>query len=90
MTIASVGFLTNLAALLDSGADDFSPLSGRELVAKKVKLVSVMAGNISFEDGRDIFPEYNVRRDIASAKKFFSECPVPVVVSPFELGLEIC
>lgn len=90
VTIASVGFLTNLAALLDSGADDFSPLSGRELVAKKVKLVSVMAGNISFEDGRDIFPEYNVRRDIASAKKFFSECPVPVVVSPFELGLEIC
>lgn len=90
VTIASIGFMTNLAALLDSGADEFSPLSGRELVAKKVKQVSVMAGNISWEDGRDIFPEYNVRRDIASAKKFFSECPVPIVVSPFELGLEIC
>ena len=90
VTIVSTGFFTNLAALLDSGADEFSPLSGRELIARKVRQVSAMAGNVSWEDGRDIFTEYNVHRDIASAKKFFAECPVPIVVSPFELGVEIC
>lgn len=90
VTIVSTGFFTNLAALLDSEADEFSPLSGRELIARKVRQVSAMAGNVSWEDGRDIFTEYNVHRDIASAKKFFAECPVPIVVSPFELGVEIC
>lgn len=89
VTIISTGFSTNLAALLDSPADDISPLTGRELLSKKVKLVSVMAGNFR-EEGQDRFPEYNVVRDIPSARKFFAECPVPVVVSPFELGWEIC
>ncbi len=86
--IISVGFLTNLAALLESPADDISPMTGKELVAKKVDCVAVMAGNFRKEnDGK--FPEYNVVRDIPSAQKFFAECPVSVVVSPFELGDEL-
>ena len=32
----SVGFVTTLARLLQSGPDEFSPLTGVELVAKKV------------------------------------------------------
>eukprot|EP00929_Paragymnodinium_shiwhaense_P101723 TRINITY_DN6488_c0_g1_i12.p1 TRINITY_DN6488_c0_g1~~TRINITY_DN6488_c0_g1_i12.p1 ORF type:complete len:256 (+),score=18.98 TRINITY_DN6488_c0_g1_i12:57-770(+) len=44
VTISSIGILTNLAALLRSGPDDISPLSGRELMARKVKLVAAMAG----------------------------------------------
>lgn len=44
VTIISVGFLTNLDGLLLSPADDLSPLSGRELVEKKVKLWSCMGG----------------------------------------------
>ena len=47
VTIVSTGFFTNLAALLDSEADEFSPLSGRELIARKVRQVSAMAGNVS-------------------------------------------
>eukprot|EP00929_Paragymnodinium_shiwhaense_P101727 TRINITY_DN6488_c0_g1_i2.p1 TRINITY_DN6488_c0_g1~~TRINITY_DN6488_c0_g1_i2.p1 ORF type:complete len:345 (+),score=28.16 TRINITY_DN6488_c0_g1_i2:57-1037(+) len=43
VTISSIGILTNLAALLRSGPDDISPLSGRELMARKVKLVAAMA-----------------------------------------------
>ena len=89
VTIISTGFSTNLAALLVSPADDISPLDGRELLSNKVKLISVMAGNFR-EEGQDKFPEYNVVRDIPSARKFFAECPVPVAVSPFELGWEIC
>lgn len=86
--IISVGFSTNLAALLDSPADDISPLGGRELLEKKVKEVCVMAGNFRGE-GNDWFAEYNVQRDIPSARKFFADCPAPMAISPFELGIEL-
>ena len=45
--IAQVGFSTNLARLLDTGADEYSTLSGIELVKRKVKLLSLMAGTSS-------------------------------------------
>jgi hypothetical protein len=37
VVIVTVGYLTNLSDLLRSGPDEHSPLSGRELVARKVK-----------------------------------------------------
>ena len=43
VVIAQVGFSTNLARLLDTGADESSTLSGIELVKRKVKLLSLMA-----------------------------------------------
>lgn len=82
ITIASVGFSTNLVRLLASEPDDFSPLSGKELVAKKVKVLVTMAGN--FRDST--FHEYNVVRDIPAAKVIFEQWPTPVVTSPWELG----
>ena len=39
-----IGFVTNIAALLVSPADDISPLSGRDLVAQKVKTIVWMGG----------------------------------------------
>ena len=44
VVIVQVGFSTNLARLLDSPADSVSPLSGAELVSRKVRLLSIMAG----------------------------------------------
>ena len=85
VVISSVGFSTNLARLLDTPADEYSPLTGKELVAKKVKLLVPMAGNM--EDSK--YVEYNVQRDIPAAQKVFAEWPTPIVVSPFELGLAI-
>ena len=85
VTIASVGFSTNLARLLESPADEYSPLSGKELVAKKVALLSTMAGNLS----TDHSPEYNVMKDIPAAKEVFSQWPGTVVTSPFEVGIRI-
>jgi len=82
VTIISVGFLTNLAQLLDTPADEYSPLTGRELIASKVKLLSVMAGSFSKEP----YAEYNILIDKISAVKVFAEWPSSVVVSPFELG----
>ena len=84
VVVVLVGFSTNLARLLESAADDASALSGRDLVARKVKLLSVMAG---------AFPpslaEYNVRVDLPAAAKVFAEWPTPLVASGFEIGLSI-
>lgn len=44
VTIASIGILTNLAALLKSKPDAHSPLNGLDLVRQKVKLLAVMGG----------------------------------------------
>ena len=44
MTISSIGLLTNLEALLKSSADGHSSLSGRDLVARKVRYLAVMGG----------------------------------------------
>jgi inosine-uridine nucleoside N-ribohydrolase len=85
VTIISVGFSTNLARLLDTPGDDFSPLTGRELVARKVKLLSVMAGCFN----NDNFFEYNVVKDIDAARKVFTEWPTRLVASPFEVGIAI-
>ncbi|MEA4917954.1 nucleoside hydrolase [Proteiniphilum sp.] len=85
VNIISVGFSTNLAQLLDSQGDEFSQLTGKELVARKVKLLSAMMGNFENEN----FSEFNVHCDIPSAQKVIKEWPTPIVVSPFELGEKI-
>ncbi len=85
VTVVSVGFSTNLARLLDSRPDEYSSLSGKELVSRKVKVLYTMAGN--FAD--TTHHEYNVVTDIPAAGKVFSEWPTPVVTSPFELGLQV-
>jgi len=83
--IISVGFSTNLSRLLETAADEISPLSGKELVARKVKLLSTMAGCFNNES----LLEYNVVKDIPAAKKVFEEWPTPLVTSPFEVGITI-
>ncbi|WP_029905360.1 nucleoside hydrolase [Prevotella sp. 10(H)] len=80
--IVSVGFSTNLAQLLDSPADDYSPLTGKELVKKKVVLLSAMMGH--FKDPN--FQEFNVKCDVPAVQKVMKEWPTPIVASPYELG----
>ena len=84
VVIVQVGFSTNLARLLDSAPDAASPLSGRDLAMRKVRLVSMMAGN--FADSK---PEFNVQTDIPSAQKLFRDWPTPIVVSGYEIGASI-
>ena len=85
VVVVSVGFSGNLAALLASDGDDVSPLTGRELVARKVKYFSVMAGSFGVKKRA----EYNVINDIPAARKFFAECPSPIVLTPFEIGKQV-
>ncbi len=92
VVLVTIGFFTNVARLLASTPDDISPLGGRELVARKVRFVSSMAGNFCHEVSRgpDLGnPEFNVRTDIPAARDFVSQCPVPIVFSAFEIGSAI-
>ena len=82
VVVASVGFSTNLARLLETPADGISPLTGRDLVARKVRLLSMMAGCF-IDPGNH---EYNVVKDIPAAKAVFEGWPTPVVTSPVEVG----
>ncbi len=49
VVIVTVGYLTNLSRLLRTDADKDSPLSGKELVAKKVKHLVCMGGRYPLE-----------------------------------------
>ncbi len=86
VVIVQTGFSTNLARLLETPGDDISPLSGKELAAQKVRLVSVMGG--AFGKHGD-FREYNVAEDAASSQKFFAEWPTEIVVSAWEIGVDM-
>ena len=77
VVIVQVGFSTNLARLLDSPG-------GRELAARKVSRLVMMAGD--FAGGG---PEYNVKTDIPSAQKLVAEWPGPVYWSGYEVGSTI-
>lgn len=93
VVFVQVGFSTNLANLLASPPDNVSPLTGTELVKKKGRLLSIMAGAFEPIRGRDGKPhdhkEYNVIKDIASAQKLAADWPTPVVCSGYEIGLSL-
>lgn len=85
VTIASVGFFTNLKRLYESSGDKYSPLSGRELIERKVKSLVIVAG--VFNEHALALHEYNVVNDIPAARLVFEKWPTPVVSSPWELGI---
>ncbi|HET6422189.1 MAG TPA: nucleoside hydrolase [Planctomycetaceae bacterium] len=89
VVIAQVGFSTNLARLLATPGDDISPLSGKELAAKKVKLLSVMAGAFQPIGKEQRYKEYNVVEDIPAAKALVAGWPTPIIWSGFEIGIAL-
>ncbi len=84
VVLAQVGFSTNLARLLDSPADGVCPLAGRELIQRKVRLLSTMSG--AFGDAMRGRKEYNIVTDAAAARKLFAQWPTPIVASGWEIG----
>ncbi len=89
VAIVQVGFSTNLGRLLDSPADAISPLTGRELIKQKVRLLSAMAGSFSPELAAKHYGEYNIIKDIKAAQKVLGDWPGPVVASGYEIGIAI-
>jgi len=87
VALVQVGFFTNFARLLDSQPDAVSPLSGRELIAKKVKVFAIMAGAFQTVNGNTRHLEYNVVKDVPAAQALAQRGPSPVVWSGFEIGI---
>ena len=87
VSICSIGFVTALAALLQSEGDEYSPLSGVELVRQKVKCIYLMGGVF----GQSIEPDFNFAQGITFASEFFRLWPseVDMVFSPMEVGENI-
>ncbi|MBO6026265.1 MAG: nucleoside hydrolase [Bacteroidales bacterium] len=84
VTIASIGFVTSLSRLLQSGPDEYSPLNGVELVRTKVKEIYAMGGVF----GEAVEPDYNFKAAIDFSLKFFELWPkdVDMIFSPGEVG----
>jgi hypothetical protein len=89
VTLVQVGYFSNLAALLDTSGDNYSPLSGADLVRAKVKLLSVMAGSFQPIEQNKRFLEYNVTQDLAASRKLAASWPTPIVWSGFEIGISV-
>jgi inosine-uridine nucleoside N-ribohydrolase/lysophospholipase L1-like esterase len=77
VTICTVGFLTNLRRLLQSKSDRHSPLDGRTLVKRKVKVWYAMGWKIP--RGR----ECNIMNDPESARYALENWPTPIVIDDF-------
>lgn len=87
VTIVSVGFFTNLANLLNSAPDDYSSMTGYELVKKKVKHLVSMAASVG-KDGKGA-NEFNVVVDAKASQKVFNEWPTPIILSGFHIGEKV-
>lgn len=83
VTVCSVGFTTNLRRLLETKPDSISPLSGKDLVAKKVKAWYAMA--CKFPSGS----EYNSRTDWESSRIAFRDWPTPIYFLDFNYGFDV-
>jgi inosine-uridine nucleoside N-ribohydrolase len=83
VVVIAVGPETNLERLINSEPDQFCELSGVDLVAKKVKLLSVMGG--LYGDEFD-FPEWNIIQDLPAAQTVFKKWPTEIIASGWEIG----
>ena len=84
VTIVGLGYLSNMARLIESQADEISSFSGAKLVAKKVKKTVIMGGNFAENSA-----EFNIKKDIGAAKTFFEKWVGEIILSPFEIGNKI-
>lgn len=84
VVIISVGMYTNLARLLETGPDQYSELSGMELIKQKVDYLCLMGGNFIKP-----LPECNVVTDSAASSEVFKRWPTRIVITPFEVGSTI-
>ncbi|MCC9606283.1 nucleoside hydrolase [Blastopirellula sp. JC732] len=89
VVLIQVGLAANLADLVESPADEVSPLSGEELIRRKVKFTSIMAGAFSPVKGNAHYLEANVYNGVGSMQRFAAKWPhdSPVIWSDFLIGL---
>jgi hypothetical protein len=83
--LIEIGYLQALANLLESEGDDLSPLTGIELVRRRVKKIWIMAGKWDENPGR----ENNFNRNARACRGghiVCKICPVPITFLGWEIG----
>lgn len=88
VVMVQVGFSTNLARLLMTEGDAHSKLNGTDLVKRKIKTLSIMAGAFQPLNGKP-HREFNIIMDKPAAKQLIENWPTPIIWSGFEIGLAI-
>ena len=85
ITVVAIGFMTTIAQLFESGADEYSKEKGVDLFVKKVKAVYIQSGR--FEAG-DSLSGYNMRAASKQAAVFYNNLPkdVDIIMSPSNIG----
>ena len=83
--IIGIGPLTNLARLLDSPADEYSSLTGVELVRQKVRRLDFMGGDYNAHSSA----EWNILQDSVASRKVIKSWPTLMVASGFEIGNKV-
>ena len=85
IVVVAIGFVTTLSELFESGADEYSQLSGLDLFGKKVKSVYIQSGR--FESG-DSLSGYNMRAASKQSDIFYDKLPknVDLIMSPSNIG----
>jgi len=85
VVIVAIGFVTTLAELFESDADEYSDLDGVTLFGKKVKSVYIQSGR--FESG-DSLSGYNMRAASKQSAIFYERLPknVRLIMSPSNIG----
>lgn len=84
VVIVTVGFITNIAALLNSEPDNYSLLNGMDLVEKKVERWVCMGGGYPSSGG-----EFNFTQDPDATQFSVENWPKPILFSGFEIGVSI-
>jgi len=95
ITFVITGTMSTAARLVKSEPDDISPLSGVELIKKKIKRTYAMGGRffetwpmpIIIESHYVVTKEWNIKGDIDSAKIMCDMWPGELVFSSYEIGL---
>ena len=83
VVICTTGFLTNIRRLLETPADGISPLTGRELVERKVSKWVAMA--CRYACGK----ECNSRWDAESSRIALEQFPAPIVFTDWNYGYDV-
>lgn len=87
--IAEIGFTQVLADLLDSPADEYSPLTGIDLVREKCAKLWVMAGKWDNLDSGKEHNFCNNKRSIDGGMRLCNIWPTEVVFLGFEIGYDV-
>ncbi len=86
VTILSIGYLTNLEALLSSPPDAASASPGDRLVEQKVVRWVAMGGTYPDSIAHPLGAEFNFEEDVTAAINSVTDWPTPAVFAGWELG----